>query len=133
MGKSIKLKNDIFFNGEICDMGSNANGTYIKWANGLMVCFNTQTFTNVQCTTQWGNTYCNSGDRRLFNHFPKSFKEKPTILKSLNGGSGNGWLITDTYNGAGSVDNAGGWFVARATSLSNMEVIASYVAIGKWK
>lgn len=37
MSKSIKLKNDIFLNGEICDMYQNSNGFVIKWANGLMM------------------------------------------------------------------------------------------------
>lgn len=112
-------------------MGSVSGRHYIKWANGLMVCYSTQTFENVQCTTQWGNVYNNSNDRRIFTDFPVRFKEVPVILKSLNGGA-NGWLQTDTYNTAGTVNNPGGWFLVRATSAT-VTVIASYVAIGKWK
>jgi hypothetical protein len=36
-----------------CETGSNANGTWRKWADGTLECWGTKTFTSVAVTTLW--------------------------------------------------------------------------------
>ena len=48
---------DTLDNCVIVDSGSNSNGSWIKWADGTMICSNTVQYTNVAITTVWGSFY----------------------------------------------------------------------------
>lgn len=76
MSKVIKLKNNIFLNGEICDMGSNTNGNYVKYANGLMICYAIIPMSNFTIQNYHGYTYTWT--------YPASFKANAIVLATPN-------------------------------------------------
>ena len=117
----------------ILESGSNANGSYIKFSDGTMVCYSTQLFSNVNCSTAWGNIYSNSNDKRNFNNFPVSFVDEPIVTMRLATGNADGWIMSANINGGPSTTNPGGWQMCRATSNSSCNIYVSYIAIGKWK
>jgi len=50
----------------IVEMGSNSNGEYVRWENGLQVTFSTITFTNLAITSSALGWYRNTGNAALF-------------------------------------------------------------------
>lgn len=116
----------------IIETGSNENGNYIKYDNGIMICYNAESFTNVQCTYLWGNIYGNSNDRRNLKNFPQTFISKPICMLRIDDTSGDCWLITNNNIGGASATNPGGWQIGRGSS-STLDVSISYLAIGRWK
>lgn len=115
------------------ESGSNSNGNYIKFNDGTMICYNTQTFSNITVDYVWGELYTNANDRRAFSDFPVSFVNTPDVIKSLNFSSGDGFLMTNSSQGETSSTNPGGWQFARGTAATGINLSVSYVAIGRWK
>lgn len=56
----------------IVEMGSNANGTYVRWENGLMVCWQYLT-----------GTYQGAYYMRALWSFPVSFTAAPTVVHAI--------------------------------------------------
>lgn len=50
--------------GTIIDSGSNANGDYIKFSNGTLICTKKKVFSGVSCNTAYGSLY-ETGDLDL--------------------------------------------------------------------
>lgn len=114
----------------IFETGSNSNGSYIKYNDGTLICYNSENFGSISVNYQWGNIYTNSNDKRWFKAFPISFTTTPTCTYSIRGTAGDCWLMTNGY-GLSST-SPGSFQVARGNS-STVSVEMSYIAIGKWK
>lgn len=109
----------------VTEVGSNSNGNYIKYNNGIMICYGSKTFSNLNVTSAWGSMYectVNLGS------FPVSFIESPHIAVSCSGGT---TVFVEALNvNATSIGNT--WFM-RPVSTSGLSCSISYIAIGKWK
>lgn len=119
----------------IVESGSNANGSYIKWSNGTMICTGKKTFQSVAVTQTWGNiNTCGDTNNLAFNNFAKEFAEIPIVNVSAipyPNTSGNFWLCT-SLNKLVTKNNPGAYQICRGTP-GTMNFVLSYVAIGPWK
>lgn len=110
------------------EYGSNANGSYQKFANGTLICWKYVTLNNVAMTTSWGSIY-ESASVSLGN-WPETFIDIPTIsLIQDFTGSGAGMVEAVKETSTTFVGNAYFW---RATS-STFTLKYRIVGIGRWK
>lgn len=129
MIKSIKLQDDIYFNGEIFDMGNNENGTYIKWANGLMICFGIK-----NCRA---NTYQKFNDCLYYGYianvsdFPEKYKNPPIVHFSVH--SSGAVFTLQPYNTSSITTTKTGGVYPIAPGVTDINIDISYMAIGFWK
>ena len=107
----------------IVETGSNTNGSYIKFDNDYMICFNQVIFYGMNITNGYeGVYYENTGNIT----YPQQFTNTPNvIIGALNiaGGGFSFYQITD------SVFYGFIWKVQGATK----DVYLNYIAIGKWR
>lgn len=104
--------------------GSNANGNYIKYANGTMICYNIISLT-VDITSPYeGEYFASTGTI----NYPVSFISVPTTIVTLN--QNNSLLRFNTTN---IYTNKFNGYISKLQSKSDVSVIIQYVAIGKWK
>lgn len=110
------------------EYGSNANGSYQKFANGTLICWKYVTLNNVAMTTSWGSIY-ESAAVSLGN-WPETFIDIPTIsLIQDFTGSGAGMVEAVKETSTTFVGNAYFW---RATS-STFTLKYRIIGIGRWK
>ena len=154
MSKSIKLKNNTYIDSSgvthnrtllstilsdfttkinnllgrvyIQESGSNSDGNYIKYSNGIMICYGAKTFTK-DVTSAWGSIYETATAFSLGN-FPKAFIEKPSCIINCLAGT-TVWV--ESQNTTETV--IGNTWVMRPVSTPNCNFTLSYIAIGKWK
>lgn len=111
----------------IVEMGSNSNGTYVKWENGLMVCFGTASITTA-VNTAWGVLF-HSGMKTFT--FPAAFAATPSCSASCRtGGDYWAWVVFTLDTSATSAS----YVLVRPTkqdSINNSDV--AWHAIGMWK
>ncbi len=111
---------------KIIESGSNANGNYIKYSNGTMICTKKVSFTSLQFTSAWGNVYEASpvdlGD------YAEEFSEIPLVFITAA-------QSTATPEGFGNTKTSFGTM----TFYRPLKTTADYtytfylMAIGKWK
>src|SRR5690606_16148365 len=89
----------------IVEMGSNANGEYVRWENGLQVCWFTDTISRT-LTKQSGGLYYYDGAWT----YPAAFVSSPTVMP-------------------GAIDNSGGLYWADLVDTPS-PTSASYQLIG---
>lgn len=126
-GKSL---NEILDTGVIVESGSNAQGEYIKFANGLMICTRIVT-TTISCTSTWGALYYGRDDKGY--SFAKEFINVPHVQLTLLTTTGTScWLtnytkptITKTYYQY--------YAIIRPTTSEAVPVQLNILAIGRWK
>lgn len=110
---------------EVAEMsGSNDNGSWIKYADGTMICYGI--FTGTLTTAAWG-TIADGNLSGTFT-FPQSFINVP-IITAVDC-SGYSFMITQiisTQTGVSKIT------LARSNAVSNVNVSVSYIAIGRWK
>ena len=110
----------------IVESGSNANGSWVKFADGTMICTLNITVTDQAINRSYGSLYWGS---RTWS-FPAAFIEKPAVSCGMfKWGTGMSWGnvsgITTTYATLVGIDIA-----IRDTGTST-EIHA--IAIGRWK
>ena len=110
-------------NSNAVESGSNTNGNYIKYENGVMICWKTTTFNNMVITSQYqGVYYANTGSIA----FPQEFIEAPNIIATPHI-AGGGYSM---YGGVtGSAFSGFIWKVQSGT----ISVPLTWIAIGLWK
>ena len=127
-----KIENELetLENGSIVDMGTNANGTYIKYGNGLMITYQDWEITNQPCTTSWGSLFT-TGDNLAPPTFPETFYSVPnvSIEKKLTSGQ-NFWIMKNTNT---TTTSAGNIQLIRGTSNASISTTLCIIAIGTWK
>lgn len=119
----------------IVESGSNANGNWIKYADGTMICTATKLFENIDVNNSWGSLH-ETAELTLGN-FPQQFISTPTgincimITNSNSSGKGSAGFIeyiVETTN-----TSWGKTAIAKATSSVAANIGLSLIAIGKWK
>lgn len=113
---------------EVFESGTNTNGSYVKFKDGTMICWQPKVF-QVSAFEQWGSLY-----RKIIQNpfiFPVSFTTYPTVVCGVrNTESGQLFGMPDglviDQNGINSLQ------LLRPTDSSG-EIIINYFAIGKWK
>lgn len=118
----------------VVESGSNNNGSWIKFADGTMICKFTQII-NVAVTNAWGSLY---GGKFSVHDYPQEFIDIPEASITLvanNDGNYGGWI----GNNGGTDDirptkkNIGEFVMLRPTTTSNGYYKVQVIAIGKWK
>lgn len=114
----------------IIESGSNSNGTWIKYDNGIMICYKNFSGT-VKITQSWYSLYETSAANALdFGNYPQSFIETPLVFTQFYGGNSqwvNGWV--DNTRTASKVGKA----VVCSASSKTAGAYYNIIAIGKWK
>lgn len=116
----------------VVESGSNANGSYVKYADGTMICYGTWVIGTVSASAQAGNVYKVLIEQRY--NFPVSFVEKPTITFSAyeNVEDWGMLLVVCPKKNSVTSQNFGSLNVISATQAS-INLAIDYIAIGKWK
>ena len=118
----------------VVENGTNDNGSWIKFADGTMICRFTQII-NVAVTNAWGSLY---GGKFSVHDYPQEFIDIPEASITLvanNDGNYGGWI----GNNGGTDDirptkkNIGEFVILRPTTSSNGVYKVQVIAIGKWK
>lgn len=108
--------------GAVIERGSNANGEYVRWADGTQICISPSFTTAI--TTATGSIFSNQGDVKTWT-FPAAFSAVPKVT-SLPGTNSTTW---------------GGANAAETTTAASLRVFASGsvasssvsgYAIGRW-
>lgn len=126
-GQSLFGSGDIPVAGsDIYDMGSNTNGSWIKFTNGIMICWQYVSVTNQAINTAYGNHY--QGTRTMT--YPQEFISIPSVAcGAFQWGTSASWgtvsNITETNCNLRGID-----LYSRATGTATR---ISYVAIGFWQ
>lgn len=109
------------------ESGSNANGYYIKYPDGTMIC-NKIAIVNTTINNAWGTWY-DSGPKSL-GSFAQTFYAVPTITAVLTGGwSALIQRISDT-----TTSSVGDVYLTRSTQLNTaQDHYVNIIAIGRWK
>ena len=113
----------------VIETGSNSNGKYIKFSNGLLICTNTIE-DNYVITTSWGSLYEPSLNSTAGSTtFPIPFVSKPNLTATQVANRVGGILRDINYdeNGIYRVN------FTRPNSSSSTILQYSYIAIGLWK
>lgn len=112
--------------GAIIESGSNANGEYIKFANGTMICQKSATTGDI--TTAWGTLYQSNASST--GTFPAAFIDKPYCnMMWIQGGGG--LSIPAMYEASWSETTGPQIALVRPTSLASGGTV--YIsAIGRW-
>lgn len=111
--------------GGIVESGSGANGSYIKYADGTMICRKRVTST-VAVTVAWGSLFL-SNDVNLGN-FQSAFTEIPTVTVTIARSTG-GFIDGIRETSGGFVGKVG---VVRANATTDTFAF-DIIAIGRWK
>ena len=125
MAKSIKLKDSYFLNGEIYDMTTNSNGTYVKWANGFMVCWRRVQIKGLNTSEFYGETFL----------FPASFLSGQDCNVSMTQVSNGGSWASLRNNCVPLSDGTGCnlTFYNAEQTWSSSTSWWDIIAVGKWK
>lgn len=132
-GKYGKFSDSITVNDYmVVSSGVGASGTvgrYVKFYDGTMICWGSQTWSNVNVTKAWGSMYESTGII-TFSNFPSAFNGDPVVMMFPNK-SGSTYFMEGLYNTSPTCP--GSFYVCLPGSNSNMTAGASYIAIGRWK
>ena len=109
----------------ITETGSNANGTYVKFSDGTMICHGHIDLGLLNMQSPWGALFISAGVNITF---PATFISKPSVDANMENDTGDGamWMGTASTTSTGT-----GRFV-RATALT-FQATAGWTAIGRWK
>jgi hypothetical protein len=110
--------------GALMESGSNANGSYWRFANGLQICIGSLA-SGGTATTQ-GSIFISSV---ATGSFPIAFAAAPTVVASgLYNASGLGWATQATFS---SATTWGNWAVYLGTTSGSLSTI-TLIAVGRW-
>lgn len=126
MSKSIKLKNDIFLNGEICSSEFNSNGWAIKYANGIMICIKEVKFSSIDFPNTWGNWH--ETDNLDLGNYASKFRDTPYVFATSYGGS---FIIEGLKYSSNT--SFGSTYLMKPTSTTIGGIAIELLAIGRWK
>lgn len=106
------------------EIGSNSNGSWIKYENGTMICTNRVSQTK-NIDGQFESSYFTSIDRV---NFPQEFISEPYVTAALEQ---NGALLSFNFT---SIDTTSfGGYIWKQQAKNNVNVKIHYIAIGRWK
>lgn len=110
----------------VVENGTNTNGSWVKYDNGIMICWQEISVTNQAINNAYGNHY--QGTRTMT--FPQEFTQIPSVAcGAFQWGTSASWgtvsAITKTTCNLRGID-----LYSRATGTAT---VISYIAIGFWK
>lgn len=114
----------------IIESGSNSNGTWLKYDNGIMICYKKFSGT-AKITQSWYNLYETPSSEALdFGNYPQEFIEAPLVFTQFSGGNSqwiDAWI--DNTKTASKVGKA----IVCSASSKTAGAYYNIIAIGKWK
>lgn len=111
--------------GAIIETGSNANGTYTKYADGTMICNGAISIT-LTITTATGSLYVSTGAASIT--YPATFIATPKHLSVTQYAQTTVWV--NVCNPLSTT--AGQVFMMSSTSRASQGYAATFIAIGRW-
>lgn len=118
----------------VIESGENANGNYVKYADGTMICYKNITG-SAAINTSWGDGYTTGNVNTIdLGSFPATFVGNvPTVnltASRAEPGNFNYWIATLNET---SLSYIGKISLLRFTSNDNVYYNINVIAIGKWK
>lgn len=110
--------------GALIESGSNANGQYVRYADGTQICY-TNRETSVPINNVFGNLFWTGSNLWTF---PATFSAPPTVSVSEAGGVGACWGGL----GTGGTNSANTTFAIFRVEAVGARPTASLKAIGRW-
>lgn len=128
LNNKAKILNDCV----IVDSGTNSNGSWIKYGNGIMICTKRVKFSTT-IENRWGNLF--DSEKLSLGNFPQPFVSKP-IMSATNcyasGEESRGAMIEAIFNVTGT--SAGVCWICRGQiETVAKQYIFDIMAIGRWK
>lgn len=117
--------------------GSNANGKYIKFSNGIVICMNGSFLHGtVEAGHKWQDGPLYGYMDNPFPDFPVKLIEKPLYynIGIANSATIYGILLYRNGSTTGvSANNVGGFYIFSGQACKDEQFYANYIAIGRWK
>ena len=110
--------------GAVIERGSNANGQYVKFADGTMICSIIETVTNQAIDHSNGSLYIGSRPWTL----PAVFAANPVVMSSCRWGASASWASVSTS----STTSVALRFFDVLSRSTGTDFIYSVSAIGRW-
>lgn len=108
--------------GAIIERGSNANGEYVRWADGTQVCWQKESLEGISITNAMGNSYRSN---LITWTFPAQFSSQ---VKGICCIADDAWCVFPSISGTTSIAT----ILCRETAKTSA-ITMSWLAIGKWK
>ena len=118
-----------YING-IVESGNNANGNYIKYIDGTMICTRNIEISNASASSTWGSLYYYSDSTSY--SFASEFISTPIIQKTFVATDSVGAILGDYGNSNVTTANFKGITLIRPSS-GNITGNIYVTAIGRWK
>ena len=117
-------------NKSISESGTNSNGTYVKFTDGTMICYNKQTF-NTSITTPSGALFISNNLN--MNNYPASFTELPAVTLNVVR-LGSSYPFSAYKTSESTLTKPPTIRIANSEAVtSSLDYIVDYVSIGRWK
>lgn len=130
--ENIEYKNNILTdfldNNTIYDSGTNSNGNWIRYKNGIMICIKKIKFTNVVIDKVWGSVY-ETANVVNFGNYAQEFIEIPSVSIDLADGS---TCFCESFSGRTKKSIGSTWLWKLAVEADGTMTF-DIIAIGKWK
>ena len=112
----------------IYDSGTNSNGIWIRYKNGIMICIKKIKFTNVVIDKVWGSVY-ETANVVNFGNYAQEFIEIPSVSIDLADGS---TCFCESFSGRTKKSIGSTWLWKPAVEADGTMTF-DIIAIGKWK
>lgn len=120
----------------VIESGENANGRWVKWADGTMICTKSASTDNVSFS-EWYNIYERNpnGPQPQLGSFPATFVDIPaiSISGSMSGPLGDWYSMWIVYGRPATRNAFPEITISRPSMVSAMTVTLYGIAIGRWK
>jgi hypothetical protein len=114
--------------GAIIETGTNANGTYTKWADGTMICSAILSLGSIAITTANGSMFVSSSTPGAAKTYPAAFIAAPRCQITAEGSSAN--VFVGTAGGGTNSATPLVYFFSPVSSSQTVSMI--FNAIGRW-
>ncbi len=110
----------------VTEKGTNANGTYVKFSDGTMICHGRVSISSLAITSPWGALFLSAA---LSITYPATFVgEPPAVSPNMENNTGD---IATWYNVLASKNSFDGYFGSAVSRT--FACTLSWMAIGRWK
>lgn len=114
----------------IIESGSNANGEWIKYADGTLIC--TRSIEKqIPCTATWGSLFYGY-DSDVYN-FAQEFITPPLLYLFAYQRLSSSFWLSNYYNTVITTTGFHNYAIMRPTSAENVAYTLNVLAIGRWK
>lgn len=116
--------------GAVIEYQTNANGSYVKWADGTMIAWRSSTITTAVDTALNGGFYSASPAGVV--QMPATFAALPRVWKELQASATNNSTGYSSHWGPCTVNSWAGFYLADLFSRPSQTYIIDYFALGRW-